>query len=113
MSILDLELPDALEVQTDGSIRIRGHRVWLYHLLSAIYSDKPEWSVLEAFPTVPAKTLSEVLVFCIRHPKEVRELYERERDAILRVKDERAPGRTSSAELRERMNKKFGPNWNG
>jgi uncharacterized protein (DUF433 family) len=111
MSLLELELPESLEVEDDGSIRVKGHRVWLYHILSAIYSGSPEWNVLEAFPTIPAKTLSDILVFCIRNPEAVRETYERQNAAVEKLRTERAAGGPVPGELRDRMKAKFGGDW--
>jgi len=86
MDIDDVELPDCLERLSDGSIRVAGHRVSLFHVLDAIYNGHSEREIQSLFPTITRRKLLAVRDFCIRHPEMVRGYHEEQLRAAERLR---------------------------
>jgi uncharacterized protein (DUF433 family) len=86
MDIDDVELPDCLERLKDGSIRVAGHRVSLFHILDAIYNGHSEHQIQSLFPTITRRKLRAVRDFCIRHPEMVRDYHEEQVRAAERLR---------------------------
>jgi uncharacterized protein (DUF433 family) len=72
MDIDHVELPECHERLKDGSIRVAGHRVSLFHVLEAVYKGRSEHEVLLLYPTITRRKLRAVREFCTSHPEMVR-----------------------------------------
>ena len=72
MDIMDLTLPDCLERLEDGTIRVAGHRVLLYHILDAVYSGCSISEIESLYPTISQEKISLVRDFCLAHPEIMR-----------------------------------------
>ncbi len=71
-----LRLPKSLQRWDDGTIRVSGHRIMLYHIIECLYDHGDFNELTLRFPTVAAAQLRGILRFCNNHPDVVRQLYE-------------------------------------
>ena len=72
MDIDDVELPECLERLKDGSIRVAGHRVSLFHILDAVYNGRSDHEIQSLYRTITRRKLRAVRDFCISHTERVR-----------------------------------------
>jgi uncharacterized protein (DUF433 family) len=103
MTIHDLKLPDFLERLDDGSIRIAGHRVTLFHILDSVYTEDDTEDIKDIYPTISQDDLRRVLGFCLRNSELMRQFHRDERRALELQRRATKPGPTRQ-ELVERVN---------
>jgi uncharacterized protein (DUF433 family) len=108
MSVLDLELPDCLERWEDGSIRVAGHRVMLYHVLEFMFDGRPFCELESRFPTIAGETLRSVWDFCQEHPDLVRSYFREVRSAAVEIHPSVQYTGPSREELIERKKRRIG-----
>ena len=75
-------------------MRVAGHRVSLYHILDALYSNATLEAIEDLYPTIPRRKLIQVIDFFHKHT-DVLKIYHDER--------------RSAAELLRRSNSETGP----
>ena len=75
------DLPESLERLEDGSIRVTGHRVSLYHILNALYETDDAAEISDRYPTIPMAVLDQVLDFCRQHPVDLRQFHQEQNAA--------------------------------
>ena len=103
-----LTLPDCLERWKDGSIRVAGHRVMLYHIVDAIYEKSDLQELRNRFPTISKKQLRAIMEFCDEHTEAMQRLWEELRpEADLRRRSTDAEG-PSRDELVKRRQQRLG-----
>ena len=61
-------LPDFLEADAGGFIRIAGHRIGYHHLVSLFNEGYSAETLWEEFPTLPLATIYKVIAFHLEHP---------------------------------------------
>ncbi len=97
-----MDLPDFLTADADGDIRLTGHRIGLYHVISyANLGYSPEM-LRDHFPTLDATLIKQVLDFREQHRDEV-DAYVAEYQAEIDRQRAAAPPGPSFAELRRRI----------
>jgi uncharacterized protein (DUF433 family) len=97
-----MTLPDFLNQDEFGSIRIAGHRIGLAHLLHFYnegYSPEMLWS---EYPRLPLALIHKVIAFYLENQKEVDVYLARCRDDIEQQRAS-APAAPTLAELRRRL----------
>jgi uncharacterized protein (DUF433 family) len=66
----------------NGDLRLKGHRINLYHVASRLRRGFSREALIEEFPTVPPVLLDEVIAFCMAHPVEIAGYVARYSDEI-------------------------------
>jgi uncharacterized protein (DUF433 family) len=66
-------LPPFLLDDGNGDLRLKGHRITLYHVASRLRRGFAREALLEEFPSVPPALMDEVMAFCVAHPMEIAE----------------------------------------
>src|SRR5437868_28207 len=99
----DSDLPDFLDIDADGEIRFKGHRIRLIEV-AARYNEghSPEAIVLDYYPTLSLAAVHKAIAFYLEHEADVRAMIDRNAQEIER---QAALPRTTPtlAELRRRM----------
>jgi|ERR1017187_5734739 uncharacterized protein (DUF433 family) len=108
MDINDAELPECLERLEDGSIRVAGHRVLLFHILDAIYAGHSNDEIEALFPTIPEHKLSQVRDFCLAYPDAMRQYHTEQCESAERLRVSVESKSPSRAELLRRMEARRG-----
>lgn len=111
MNLDNLDLPDSLERLEDGSTRISGHRVSLYHVLDALYANHATEAIEDLYPTIPPGTLREAIDFCKKHEDSMRVFHEEQLRAAEAYRLSRKESGPTRDELRRRMEEKWGRKW--
>ena len=102
MSIsLPLKLPDFLE-ESDGEVRVKGHRVSLYHVLAEFNKGRSPEEISLRFPTLRTSTTYKIIGFYLDHQSEI-DTYLAEYRRSLEQQASRAPAGPSKAELLRRL----------
>ena len=99
---LDLPLPDFLEREELGEVRLRGHRILLPHVVRLYrdgYSPEMLW---EQFPTLKLSHIHKVIAFYLDN-QQVIDGYMAVRDAQIDRQAEANPPKYTLAELRRRL----------
>jgi uncharacterized protein (DUF433 family) len=97
-----MDLPDFLVQDDAGEIRLRGHRIGLFHVAELCRQGYSAERLLEEFPTLSPALIEKVIAFYLANQAEVDDFVERERAAI----DRQIAGNPASPallEIRERM----------
>jgi uncharacterized protein (DUF433 family) len=79
MELLELVLPDCRERWEDGSIRVVGHRVMLYHIVDQIFERHDLEALSSQFPTISRTALQTIWSFSHDHEEEMRRFREEQR----------------------------------
>jgi uncharacterized protein (DUF433 family) len=108
MALLDLELPDCLERWDDGSVRVAGHGVILYHILELMVDGRPFSELESRFPTIAGEKLHSVWDFCQGHPDLVRHYFREVRSAAVEIHPSVQYAGPSREELIERKKRRIG-----
>lgn len=98
-----MNLPGFLINHPDGEIRLRGHRIGLFHLISHYNQGEPVNVLHDRFPTLPPELIREAIAFYHENQPEVDAYlagYQAELDRQRAAAPEAGP---SLAELRRRM----------
>jgi uncharacterized protein (DUF433 family) len=103
MNILDLRLPDFLERDGDGSIRVTGHRVSLPLIMDAIESKKDLNEIAEMYPTISPQKLRQVVTYCEDHADDWKQYTEQEKAIAEELETEFGQRGPSRSELLERL----------
>jgi uncharacterized protein (DUF433 family) len=111
MNLDEMDLPDCLERLEDGSIRISGHRVSLYHVLDALYANHDSDAIEDLFPTIPPGKLKQAIDFCKNHEELMGFFHEEQRRAAEAYRLSRTESGPTRDELRRRMEEKTGQKW--
>lgn len=99
---LNLALPDFLEHEAGGEVRLTGHRILLPHVVRAYrdgYSPEMLW---EQFPTLSLAHIHKVIAFYLENQAVIEE-YMTKRDAEIDKQAAAHPPRFTLAELRARL----------
>jgi uncharacterized protein (DUF433 family) len=102
MDIGKIALPDSLRKLSDGTIRVKGHRISLYLILDTIYSGGNIPELRSRFPTIAESQLWEVMEFYVRHHQEMWRYYRELRNKIQARVHEHRQTALSRTELLER-----------
>jgi uncharacterized protein (DUF433 family) len=94
-------LPDYLAQDSDGFIRITGHRVGLHHLVHFYNEGYSPEMLADQFPTLPLPIVHKVIAYYLETRAEVDAPSARVQDDVLH-QAQSAPG-TDLAELRRRF----------
>jgi uncharacterized protein (DUF433 family) len=97
-----LNLPDFLIDHPDGEIRLKGHRISLYDVISFHQEGESAEMLYERFPSVPLSLIHNVLAFYRANKNDV-DAYVAECEAELQRLRASAPQAPSLAELEKRM----------
>lgn len=98
-----MHLPDFLHLDSDGEIRLRGHRIRLIDV-AARYDEghSTEAIALEQYPDLPLALVHKTIAFYLEHEREVQEMLGQNAEAMRRLESQ--PRTTPTfAELRRRM----------
>jgi uncharacterized protein (DUF433 family) len=108
MPLLDLELPECLERWEDGSVRVAGHRVMLYHVLEFMFDGRPFCELESRFPTIGPEKLRGVWNFCQEHLDLVRRYFGEMRSAAVEIHPSVQHTGPSRDELIKRKKRRIG-----
>jgi uncharacterized protein (DUF433 family) len=99
-----MHLPDFLQTDDDGEIRLKGHRIRLIDV-AARYDEghSPEGIVLDIYPTLSLPLVHKTIAFYLENEQEVRRLIEENAEAMRRLEQSLPRTGPSHAELRRRM----------
>jgi uncharacterized protein (DUF433 family) len=97
-----MTLPDFLDQQSSGEIRLRGHRIGLYHVLTYYHDGYSAEMIACRFPTLPLALIHKVIAFCLDNQAEVDAYLSACSDQLI---EQRAgnPRRLDLATLRQRL----------
>jgi uncharacterized protein (DUF433 family) len=66
-----MRLPEFLVDHPDGEIRLTGHRISLYDVVSAVQDGETTEEIHTRFPSVPRRTIEDVIAFHRQNRDEV------------------------------------------
>jgi uncharacterized protein (DUF433 family) len=100
-----MQVEDYLELDDPDGIRIKGHRIWLFHLLyEVVYHGMGPEGLLERFPTLNREKIYATLLYIEQHRDEVMKAFFAEVDRRERNATEQGPKSDAMfEELRRRM----------
>ncbi len=101
MSTLFPPLPNFLH-HADGEVRVVGHRISLYHLLTHYNAGESPESIALVFPTLKTSTIHKVIAFYLDHQPEL-DAYLQTYAGDLRAQENVAAPGPSRAELLRRL----------
>ena len=98
-----MTLPDFLSQDSSGEIRLRDHRIGLYHIVTH-YNDGYSAEMLACqFPTLPLALIHKVIAFYLENQAEVDAYLTACKDKLSQQRAEN-PRRLDLASLRKRLN---------
>ena len=100
-----MQVEDYLQLDDPDGIRIRGHRVWLYHLLyETIFHGMGPEGLLERFPTLNREQIYAALLYFEQHREEQTRIFFEEVDRRdRRSKENASKSAAMFRELRQRI----------
>jgi uncharacterized protein (DUF433 family) len=101
------KLPSVLELEQDGSVSVRGHRISLHLLLDRIFAGDSPQEIHDWFPSLPRETIDAVVAFASAYPESLRAYFEQE-EAIYQLLYEIGRRGPTMEQLRGRWLAKFG-----
>ena len=102
MKTLTALLPDFLDVDAGGFIRISGHRIGYHHVVSLFNEGYSAESLWEEFPTLPLATIYKVIAFHLETQAASNEYVEQCHEEV-RQQAAAVPATPDLAELRRRL----------
>jgi uncharacterized protein (DUF433 family) len=100
-----MKLPDFLERGTLGEIRVKGHRVYLLHIVEDYTDGLSVDTIAEEFDTVPREVIDRVIAFYLDNKAEVDEYVARCHEEMER-NYAATPRKASIEELQRRLEEK-------
>ena len=99
-----MHLPDFLEQDDDGEIRLKGHRIRLIDV-AARYDEghSPEGIVIDIYPTLSLPLVYKTIGFYLDNEQEVRRMMEEHAEALRQLEASHPRTGPSLEELRRRM----------
>jgi uncharacterized protein (DUF433 family) len=96
-----MTLPDFLTQDRYGEIRLKGHRIGLFHLVFFHNRGESPEALVSRFPSLPLKLVTDVIAFCETNRDKV-DAYVAECQAEIDRQRATTPERLSLSELRRR-----------
>ena len=102
-----MSLPDFFTTDSDGEIRLTGHRIRLIDVAQRYQEGFSVEGIVEHYPTLNLPLVHKVVAYFLEHEADVLSLIHSNQDEMDRLRAQAGPTTPSLVELRARFAKKF------
>jgi uncharacterized protein (DUF433 family) len=102
-----MSLPDFLAVDSDGELRLTGHRIRLIDVAQRYQEGFSVEGIVEHYPSLNLSLVHKVIAYFLEHEAEVVSVISANQDEMDQLRVQAGPAAPSLVELRSRLAKKF------